>query len=612
MDKEWQEVAKLLPVQPCSDLQDDVVQGIYDGDGELGENLILYHRESVEVADQIMRTMTSVDWERRERSRHNRWGTRCTCTNCGEDFQAGYVKGGIVLAEGEDGQTYDGWVKADEAGTITVGDDEFVICPICWTSGKVTPRRELRRGRTYRVLQAEVINVGVYTTVMYWMVTRYQDDTGLDSVKFVPHQALLIDREGKLRRFRAKLRSGQVTDVEWKPCTRTTDPMQQPYYSYEADYGRKIGGWVCAYGPELDGHTGEKTALDQYIGAGGGWVGAYMHLWQKWPRVENLMRQGFDLAVMDEIDGQLNRAAYQYDLCDAPPITWVDWREVRPHRMLGMSLEAFRSIRDAKWTAEEARTWSLWRSVIPGADALAYEKCRLKVGCKNVRSLLEMKQAGWNEFDPVRVVRYLEKKNLLQDGVQHLIDYRIMLRDAQLAETKETLWPRNLLESHDRVAEMLAASMGVSSTGNFAVTCIKLNGLEWTDGKLCIVIPKSEQELKDEGRILRHCVGSYGKSHCSGRPVFFVRHYRRPERSYYTLNIDMTGSEPRRVQLHGYGNERHGENKQYKHSIPKEVLEFCDRWEREVLAPWWARKRKLEVPVAEPKNKKKNREVDAA
>ena len=603
---EWKEIGKLLPVQPCDDLQHDVLSDIYDS-GSLGESLILYHRESVEVVEPLKRTMTPEDHVQRERSRKRRWGAQCTCSNCGEEFVAGYTKGGIVLTEGEDGQVYDGWVQDGEEGTITIHDGNDVCCPICWSSGTVTPRKELRSGRTNRILQAEVVRAEAYMAVMYWMVSRYQDSTGLDHVQFLPHQALAIDRNGKLRRFRAKRLGGEVRNIRWEPCRYTCDPMQQPYYSHDAEYGRQVGGWTCTYGPELTGTTGEKTAIDEYIRAGGCWPGAYLHIWKKHPQVENLMRQGFAKAVRGEIDKKLDGAGYRGDLCDAPAITWVKWREVKPHRMLEMSREAFRAIRAKEWSAEDARVWALWRAVMADTDAMDYEMCREKVGNKDVRALLEMKQAGWNAFDPVRVVRYLEKKDLLQDGVRHLIDYRIMLRDGQLAETYESLWPRDLLAAHDRVAEMLAFTMGISDTGNFAVTRVKLNGLEWTDGRLCIVIPKTEKELKDEGRILRHCVGTYGKSHCSGKPIFFVRHYRRPERSYYTLNIDMTGREPKRVQLHGYGNERHGENKEHKHTIPKEVLAFCDRWEREVLMPWWREKRRNAVNEMESACKKNDR-----
>lgn len=136
---------------------------------------------------------------------------------------------------------------------------------------------------------------------------------------------------------------------------------------------------------------------------------------------------------------------------------------------------------------------------------------------------------------------------------------------------------------------------GKAGCGISGRTAEMLAPLAWTDGRLCIVIPRSSAELAHEGRVLRHCVGTYSKSHVSGSPIFFVRHYRRPERPYYTLNIGFTTGEPQRLQLHGYGNERHGPAKEYAHSIPRKVLDFCSRWEREILAPFWANKQRNEV-----------------
>lgn len=111
--------------------------------------------------------------------------------------------------------------------------------------------------------------------------------------------------------------------------------------------------------------------------------------------------------------------------------------------------------------------------------------------------------------------------------------------------------------------------------------------LEWNDGDLRILLPRSNSELVREGNVLRHCVGGYGQQHCSGKLIFFVRKFRRPDRSYYTLNIDMTSGQPKQIQLHGYGNERHGKNKEYRHKIPQKVLDFVERWKKEVLMPWW-------------------------
>lgn len=601
MDKDWKTIGELLPMTPSDALYEEVAAEIYDEDA-LGESLILYHRESVELIAPVKQIMTAEDHEQRERTRRCRWGAWCTCTRCRSEFIGGWEKGGIVLHEGEDGQLYDGWADVKDEDAFFAEDGDQIVCPICWGQARVTPRKELRSGRTCRMMQAEVVNAGEYTAVMYWMIERFQSACGEDAVDFAPHQAIVIDRGGKLRRFRWRADG-------WQACSNALDPFQQAYYSHEAEWGKQIGGWVWTYGADTTGHTGEKTALEEYIGAGGRWPAAYLQLWRKRPQVENLMRQGFAQAVQQEIDAPLDRAAYAVELGHTPDIPWVDWSQVKPHKMLGMSREAFRVIRKKHWGREAAQCWVLWRTVLPGTDALEYEECREKVGANDVRALLEMVQAGWNELEPGKAVRYLEKKGLLEDGVRHLIDYRKMMRDAEMDETAETLWPRDLIAAHDRVAEKLAAKKKLVCDASFTATRVKLDGLEWTDGHLCIVIPKSEKELEDEGRVLRHCVGSYGKSHCAGRPIFFVRHYRRPERSYYTLNIDMTKKEPERIQLHGYGNEHHGEHKQYKHGIPREVLEFCDRWEREVLAPWWRAKQK---PPVDNRGGKKQKEVHAA
>lgn len=601
MDSTWKDLAAKLPIQPSEKLKQDVLMDIYDGN-VLGVPLILYHRESVELADEIQQTMDPQDWERWERSRTRRWGARCTCTNCGENFIAGYFKGGIVLTEGPDGQIYDGYVEPGLDANVYFSG-ETISCPHCWTAAEVTHRSELRHGRTLQVLQAEVLNIDHYTAVMYWMIRRWQDADGTDTTVFVPNAALIVGLDGKVRRFRAELHSGDIREAKWIPCTYSRDPMQIQYYSWEAANHRKVGGWTYVYRPDLDGHTGEKTALDKYIGAGGCWPGAYLHVWERHPQVENLMRNGFARAVTETIDRTLDCATTKADLCDEPPILWADWMEVKPHRMLHMSKTAFREIRKNSWCSEDAECWDRYRFQFPDADALEFERLRKRIGSKAVGHLLGMVAAGWADLVPVRVVRYLEKQDAIQDGVQLLIDYRKMMRDAELAETEETLWPRDLVATHDRVAQYWADRVKASYQMEFSSAFIKYRELEWTNGDLCVVLPQTEEDLVLEGKTLRHCVGTYGKEHCSGKPIFFIRHYRRPERSYYTLQIDMTKPIPKEIQLHGYGNERHGDRKQYRHKIPQKVRDFCDRWEREVLTPWFA-DRKAQTVEKKPKKLK--------
>lgn len=86
--------------------------------------------------------------------------------------------------------------------------------------------------------------------------------------------------------------------------------------------------------------------------------------------------------------------------------------------------------------------------------------------------------------------------------------------------------------------------------------------------------------------MLHHCVGGYHQKHAAETDViFFVRRARRPERSWYTLDIRMDRDVPKEVQLHGYRNEWCDRGRLH---IPQRVRDFCDRWEREVLLPWAA------------------------
>jgi len=200
-------------------------------------------------------------------------------------------------------------------------------------------------------------------------------------------------------------------------------------------------------------------------------------------------------------------------------------------------------------------------------------------------------------IDLDKIARYLAKQSLRMKDAQYILDTRRMTRQAFPGRelTEEELWPRNLAAAHDRIDRILADQRRLKSqkeqeayNQQFAEVLERYGQLQWTDGELCVIIPRTAQELHREGEVLRHCVGGYTQRHISGSDtIFFIRRYRRPERPYYTLDIKMNSGEPTEVQLHGYGNERHGIHKEKRHSIPKKVRDFVNRWEREVLLPWY-------------------------
>lgn len=197
------------------------------------------------------------------------------------------------------------------------------------------------------------------------------------------------------------------------------------------------------------------------------------------------------------------------------------------------------------------------------------------------------------EINLEKITNYLKKQNCNNSrGAGLYLDYIDMVG----FDDKELFYPKMLEIAHDEAANTLEFKKTKKSKDAFKRVYAKYSQLEWTDGELSVILPRYPEELTQEGKTLHHCVGRYVEKHAGGKDIiFFVRHKRRPERSYYTLNIDFSCGKPREIQLHGYGNERHGPNKQYSHSIPPKVRAFVDRWEKEVLYPWYRTQVKAKI-----------------
>ena len=315
----------------------------------------------------------------------------------------------------------------------------------------------------------------------------------------------------------------------------------------------------------------------------------YLKLWRKYPAVENLVNAGFG-DVLGNIISDADR--YKYNVVSEAEKT-LDLSKKRPHEMLGLSKEDFRAI-DKRIEPEELQLFRKFRELEPKAPtSYLLSMTRDDSGTTLIK---QMKKYG-GTMD--KYERYFQKQELRLKEIQLLADAREFAQALHPRQklTEEELWPRRLREAHDRLSEenvlRLDAGKARKLQEGFDTVYQKYADLQWTDGDLEILLPKSNLELVREGQVLRHCVGSYGYEHAGGKKIIlFVRHHRRPERCYYTLNISFMGDRPKEVQLHGYGNERHGLNKQYSHKIPAKVRAFVDRWKNEILIPWFVSQKK--------------------
>lgn len=602
-----EDLANRLPVKPCDGMLQAALNVNFDS--ELGGEFLIYARESYYPDED------TPQWWHDEPVR-GRWGARCTCTACGEDFWAGWIKGGgIAMVVGDDGSAWPGIPDKDSAdvvGWTEEGDDLY--CPLCGSAVSLAPRKRLRGGRTYQVMVGSIERVGDLAVAMSWLVARRVDEFGVSDVDVRPFGAMALLPNGRMKRYmhEAVNQYGGMTSLpDWRLVSSRGDPYQIRYYSHEAANSRKLGAWMWRDLPELTGSTAEKTGLAEYIGNGGDWPAVYLDLWRKRPAVENLMKCGMARAIVDCIAGAVEdaasyglKAAHVYEKADCI----ADWSFKKPREMLHFTKAEVAACGSWNWTADIAALWmeginfGLWGT----GDASEFDRLLRKFGKENIRRYVGEVTDGY-DFEPLpKWEAYLEKqleKHRLPRGTGFglLIDYRKELDEQVDRPGPDELWPRDLRAAHDRIFAAKTQREDKNSAANFLAVAEKWAALEWSDGELCIRLPRCNGDLVREGHVLHHCVGGYGKTHLLGQLVLFVRHARRPERSWFTLNIDVRKDQPQRIQLHGYGNEwAHGEHL----NIPQRVLDFVDRWEKEILLPAFRQVRAAEL-AAKPARRKR-------
>lgn len=592
------DLLEILPEEPEKELRDWAF--LQNGD-LLGGELCLFRRESVELYPEDQGWPLPAP----ERTQNKRvWGARCSCTACGEDFIAGYgsakqggmkIKGIRLLCD-DAGQLWPGVPDKDEMqeAVADIAEGEALSCPYCGAEVRLTHAGSLRGGRTWQLLLCQAAVLAGRLVLLYWMARRTADDCGCFDQSLRPWEAVVLDRDGRLRRITHVVRGmyGAKPAPAWRLCGRFRAPEELRYYSWDADNHKQIGARVFGRVPDLTGTTGEKTGIEDYIRGGGTWCAAYLGLWRRHPNAENLARRGWGRILEDELDRKAENNV-RTGGTEAPPMVSVNWEAKRPHEMLGMDRASCKALA-GRWGYKQLKLWGEYTTVYRDVTALEFDTAARETSWRTVERIVDRCVGDWDALPVSRVLRYLRRQAAREDGLAEtqaglLFDLRDMLDDRDTEPTEYELWPKNLRAAHDRLAEEQKQRRETHYAADFARLAEKYAPLAWRDRDLCIRVAATPQELIEEGDTLHHCVGGYHQKHAAETDViFFVRRARRPERSWYTLDIRMDRDEPKEVQLHGYRNEWTDRGLR---SVPKDVREFCDRWEREVLLPWAAAQR---------------------
>ena len=591
MDKEA--IRQLLPEQPRPGL---LQWAKVECSEDLGTDYLVWKSDRVPVYD-LEVVMSG------KRPRYRRVAS-CTCLHCGAQMQTEYYGTTLnfwvdecgewwALDPNAMGHLFDDEESVENGYTIEINDGDAIVCPMCYDNVHTIQAKNLRGGRHKQVLVVTIETLGEYAAVMYWLIRReiFEDH---QHYSVIPRDAYVLDERGTIHRYTHTTGGGSFSAEKnldgWKLSTSKRDSLGAVYHDWGSINNRKKGGAFWPDVPDLTGTTAEKTGLQGYVNYEGAYSVHYLKVWKKYPAIENLVNTGWKQLIHHIIWNNFNGQGVGFVEWTMDPV--MDISKTKPHEMLGMSKSDMKQIRRNgwQWGYEEQLLYQTFRRAGLGT-ALEFHSYLETFTATGLRAAAQL-QILYGDADLDKLIRYLRRQNMDPREVGILLDTRNAAQELNpaLPLTQEELWPRNLQAAHDRLTRArllkIDADKAAKYQQGFDNVLEKYGDLQWSDGELCMILPRSYADLLKEGNTLRHCVGGYSSSHISGRDtIFFVRRYRRPERSYYTLDIDMT-DRPYRKQLHGYGNERHGVHKEHRHKIPQKVLDFCDRWEREVLQPW--------------------------
>lgn len=601
-----EDLALDLPEEMTMQANNDASSAVFDGG--IGDEYIIFKRVPYLDKPELSRLMTPECWDEYEKKTKRCWAAECVCTRCGEKFIAGFQsketafsrcgghcrRKGILLTNGPDGENYAGFESEENIDVMAYWEGDSLTCPVCHEEASLISLKDFGKQRTWNFLIGDIQIVNGYAGIFYWLCSKIVFPDGTCHMEYRPREALLIDESGKLRRFSHTVygQFGETDRGQWEyiKSYRPSDGnlSRIGYYSYECGKGRQCfyGAYMslCFNEEELEQSTAEKTGLLNYLYYSQECPEEYLRLWSRHHNVENLMKAGWENLIVSLIPSRDEANRYRHD--PIPDSDQIDWTQDKPHKMLNLSKEDFRAGQKYQWTEDNLRAFREYNRTAEKISLERFNNYIKAFGSENIGRLLKSIDENKGFWRLETVEAFLRGQKMCNHtGLEMLLDYREFSKGLNALHTKRDYFPKQLRVMHDRAAASFAKT-NKASAAEFEALRKQLAGLEWSDGEFCIRLPRSADDLKQEGAKLRHCVGGYAKKHLSGNDViFFVRHARKPDRSWLTLDINLSGI-PKEVQLHGYKNELLDNGKHLK--IPQKGRDFIDKWKVKILLPWYA------------------------
>ena len=239
---DWKFVMKNLPASPQKELLEWARKNVT---AELGDEYLLHSAERVKIAPSF-EDLLKYDGCPPSKSV---WASRCFCTNCQEEFLTHKIPGldAIRIYTGEDGVTYPADPGVEYCGhegyIVDVFDGETLNCPNCLASVTLLHNRKIKGGRKKQIMVVSIENIGSYTAIISWLISRTISEFGYSAYSGIPADAYLLKENGQLAHF-SKIRWGgsfacEMPRKNWELKSGVNDNLDKRYYDWGSINSKK-------------------------------------------------------------------------------------------------------------------------------------------------------------------------------------------------------------------------------------------------------------------------------------------------------------------------------------------------------------------------------------
>ena len=399
-----------------------------------------------------------------------------------------------------------------------------------------------------------------------WLWRTFSNDDLVGELEFDPYRRYAFAPGRRMMWQRNMISTKFFGDVKylfwdgpWERQKSIRKPFPRQSYEPEASYipmgaenlrrgPMRYNGFSSWFAAEFGGDLGGEDWLCSPFRVA--YLIAYLAEYTRYPQIELLTKLGYHQVVSD----MFIRGKPHKDI--------LDWTAKNPANFFRLSRNDFRLFKNGVGTFSGLKLFRQAQKAGLIRDLEEFEVQRKECGTDFD---LVCRSCILSGVKLERGVRYLQRFDgvdglSLREAPQYWLDYLTAAKKLRYDLKRDDVrMPKDLRQRHDeaaaaaRIKEDKALRKKAEARYGQLVRQFAFE----SDG-LCILVPLSVQEIVDEGRVLRHCVGGYAERHMRGAAtILFLRKAKNPAAPYVTMELSTENNCEKLhiVQIHGFKND---------------------------------------------------------